>query len=253
VALGALAPLISPRDPNYQDLANRLAGPSADHWLGTDDYGRDNLSRLLHASWVSLRAAATATGISVLVGVPLGLIAGLSGRIIDALLSRLADTMLSLPGIIFAIAVVGALGPGLTNAMIALGLISSPVIFRISRAAAASISHETYILASRSIGSSTTRILWTHVLPNAISPLLIQVTFGVAAAILGEASLSFLGLGAQPPTSSWGTMIRDAFRTIDVTTVPFFPPAIMIMVTVIALSVLGDGLRDAFAGRASPS
>ena len=257
VALGVLATLlliglgaswIAPYDPNAQDLLNRLAGPTRSHPLGTDDFGRDVLSRLMSASWISLRSSGQAVLVAAAIGIPGGLIAGSFPGFIDGVLSRIADAIMSLPGVIFAMAIVGVLGPGLTNAMFALGVIISPVIFRVMRASTTTARHQNYVEAARALGCSTPRLLARHVLPNAISPVLVQLTFASGLAIIGEASLSFLGLGAVPPTTSWGTMIRDSSRTIQRSIVPFLPPATMITVTVISLSVVGDALRQAIGG-----
>ncbi|MGE0308186.1 MAG: ABC transporter permease [Acidimicrobiia bacterium] len=257
VALGVLAALLliglgaswlAPHDPNAQDLLNRLAGPTRTHPLGTDDFGRDVLSRLMSASWISLRSSGQAVLVAAAIGIPGGLIAGYFPGVIDGVLSRIAEAIMSLPGLIFAIAIVGVLGPGLTNAMFALGVIISPVIFRVMRASTSTARHQNFVEAARALGCSTPRLLVRHVLPNAISPVLVQLTFAAGVAIIGEASLSFLGLGAVPPTTSWGTMIRDSSRTITRSIVPFLPPAAMITITVITLSVLGEALREAIGG-----
>ncbi|MGE0308266.1 MAG: ABC transporter permease [Acidimicrobiia bacterium] len=257
VALAVLAALLliglgaswfAPHDPNAQDLLNRLAGPTRSHPLGTDDFGRDVLSRLMSASWISLRSSGQAVLVAAAIGIPGGLIAGYFPGIIDGILSRIAEAIMSLPGLIFAIAIVGVLGPGLTNAMFVLGVIISPVIFRVMRASTSTARHQNFVEAARALGCSTPRLLVRHVLPNAISPVLVQLTFAAGVAIIGEASLSFLGLGAVPPTTSWGTMIRDSSRTIHRSIVPFLPPAAMITITVITLSVFGEALREAIGG-----
>ncbi|MET0448087.1 MAG: ABC transporter permease, partial [Aeromicrobium sp.] len=190
-----------------------------------------------------------ALAIAVVVGIPLGVLAGSIGGTIDAVLSRIADALLSMPPLILALAIVGILGPGLTNAMIAVGVILTPSMFRVSRSAATSVSSELYIEGCRAAGCNRRRLLGRHVLPNASSPMLVQVTFAAGIVIIAEASLSFLGLGVQPPDSSWGTMLNDAFRNINQSPWFMFAPAMMIALTILAFSTLGDGLRDALEGR----
>lgn len=253
VLAAVLAPMLSPADPAAQDLLNQLQGPSGEHLLGTDNFGRDVLSRLLYGARVTLWAVVQALLISLVLGVPLGLLSGFAGGPIDAVLSRISDALLSLPPLILALAIVGILGPGLTNVMIAIGIVLAPPLFRLARGAAQSVTSETYIEACRAIGCTPWRLLWRHVLPNASSPLLVQLTFSAGVIVIAEASLSFLGLGVQPPDASWGTMLRDAFDAIYES--PWFmaPPAIMIVLTILSFAVLGDGLRDALEGRGAHS
>jgi peptide/nickel transport system permease protein len=248
--IAVLSPVLAPHDPDRQELLDRLESPSGDHWLGTDSLGRDNLSRLLEGTRVTLWAAFQAIGLAVVIGIPTGLLAGFVGRRIDGVLSWVADILLSLPPLILALAIVGILGPGLTNAMIAIGIVFAPRFFRVARAAAQSVRHETYIEATRAMGCSTSRILFRHVLPNASGPMLVQLTFALGLVVTAEASLSFLGLGAKPSTATWGSMVRDAFNNIYDTTFPLIAPCTMIVLTILAFSVLGDGLRDAL-GRQS--
>lgn len=249
IIVAALAPLLTTHDPAAQALSDQLQGPSSEHWLGTDMYGRDVYTRLLFSARVTLIAILQALVLASLLGIPLGLLAGYVGGWADALLSRVSDALLSLPPLILAIAIVGILGPGLTNAMIAIGIVLAPPQFRLARGAAQSVSTETYIEAARAMGCSPWRIMWRHVLPNASSPLLVQVTFAAGIIVIAEASLSFLGLGVQSPQSSWGTMLRDAFDNIYDS--PWFmaAPAIMIVLTILSFSTFGDGLRDALEGR----
>jgi peptide/nickel transport system permease protein len=244
-----LAPLLAPADPAAQDLVGQLQGPSAAHLLGTDNFGRDVFSRLLYGAQVTLVALVQALVVAVLAGIPLGLLAGFLGGPVDAVLGRVSDALLSLPPLILALAIVGILGPGMTNVMLAIGIVLAPPLFRLARGAAQSVSSETYIEACRALGFSPWRIMCRHVLPNASSPLLVQVTFSAGVVIVAEASLSFLGLGIQPPEASWGTMLRDAFDAIYDS--PWFmtAPAAMIVLTVLSFAVLGDGLRDALEGR----
>ncbi|SEO49759.1 ABC transporter permease [Trujillonella endophytica] len=247
--IAVAAPVLAPADPDAQELTARFLSPSGEHWLGTDAFGRDFLSRLMYAMRTSLFAALLAVAVAVVLGLPLGLIAGYAGRWVDAVLSRVAEAIMSMPGLILAIAIVAVLGPGLTNAMIALGVILAPTLFRIARAAALSTRNADYIEAARSVGCSPARILGRHVLPNALSPLIVQLTFHLGAAIIAESSLSFLGLGAQTPTASLGTMVRDGYQAIYETTFPIYPPSVVIAVLILAFTLFGDGLRDAFGGR----
>jgi peptide/nickel transport system permease protein len=250
VAVALLSPLLVPHDPGRQELLDRLESPSGDHWLGTDSLGRDNLSRLLEGTRVTLWAALQAIGLAVVVGIPAGLVAGFVGRRVDGVLSWVADILLSLPPLLLALAIVGILGPGLTNAMVAIGIVFAPRFFRVAPAAAQSVRHETYVEATRAMGCSTSRILFRHVLPNSSGPLLVQLTFALGLVVTAEASLSFLGLGAKPSTATWGSMVRDAFNNVYETSFPLIAPSVMIVLTILAFSVLGDALRDAM-GRQS--
>jgi len=244
-----LAPLLATHDPNSQALTDHLQGPSAEHWLGTDAFGRDVYSRLLFAGRVSLLAVVQALVLSTVLGIPLGLLAGFLRGPVDAVLSRLFDALLSLPPLILAIAIVGILGPSLTNAMIAIGIVLAPALFRLARGAAQSVSSETYVEACRAIGCSQWRLIWRHVLPNASSPLLVQLTFNAGIIVIAEASLSFLGLGTQIPQASWGSMLRGAFDDIYQSPMYLFPPSVMIVLTILSFATFGDGLRDALEGR----
>lgn len=245
-----LSPIITPHDPARQDLMLLLQPPSAEHWLGTDSLGRDNFSRLLEGTRVTLLAAVQAIALAVVLGFPAGLLAGFVGRLLDTVLNWVSDVLLSLPSLILALAIVGILGPGLTNAMIAVGITLAPRFFRVARGAAYSVRHETYVEATVALGFSTPRILFRHVLPNAGGPLLVQTTFALGLVVTAEASLSFLGLGARPPTASWGSMLRDAFDHIYDSAFPLVAPSLMIVLTILAFSLLGDALRDAL-GRQS--
>jgi peptide/nickel transport system permease protein len=250
IAVAALSPFIMPDDPARQDLLSRLQGPSRNHWLGTDSLGRDNMSRLIEGTRVTLWASVQAIVLGVVLGIPTGMLAGFVGRRVDAVLSRVADVLLALPPLILALAIIGILGPGLTNAMIAIGIILAPGMFRLARAAAMSVREETYIEATRAMGCSMPRILFRHVLPNSASPLLVRITFSFGLVVTAEASLSFLGLGATPPTASWGSMVRDAFNNVYSSKFPMVAPSLAIVITILAFTVLGDSLRDAL-GRQS--
>ena len=245
VASAVLAPLLAPYEAEAISVIDRLQPPTAQHLLGTDDLGRDVLSRLLFASRVSLGAAAMAVGISFVLGTPFGLLAGYLGGRWDTLMSRFADTLMSMPTLILAIGIIAAMGPGLTNAMIALGIVYSPRLFRVVRGATLAVRAETFIEASISVGASTTRIIKRHVLPNVLSPLIVQLSLMMAFALLAEASLSFLGLGVVPPDASWGVMLGRAFRDIRVSPYLIYWPGLAIASTTLAFNMLGDGLRDA--------
>jgi ABC-type dipeptide/oligopeptide/nickel transport system permease subunit len=240
----ALAPLLATHDPLAQNLASVLQQPGGGHVLGTDDLGRDVFSRALYAGRVSLLAAAQAVGVAVVLGVIPGLVAGYAGRRVDAVIMRLTDALMSFPPLILAIAFVGVLGPSLTNAMFVIGVIFAPRFVRLVRGTVLSIREETFVEASRSIGTPTPRVILRHVLPNALSPLIVQISLTAAMAMLAEASLSFLGLGVQPPDASWGSMIERGFRYTA--TAPWLTvfPGLLIALTVLAFNILGDGLRD---------
>ena len=237
------APLIAPYSPSMQDLGNTLAAPSAQHWLGTDDLGRDILSRLLYGGRVALYASALAVGIAFILGVPIGILAGFRGGWLDTVVSRVIDTLLSFPAIVLAIAVTGALGIVLTNGMIAVGIVFAPQLARIVRARTLIVRQEQYVDAARCYGASTTHILWRHVLPNAIQPVLVQITILLAGALLAEASLSFLGLGIQPPEASWGAMLARAYQSMEIEPSQMYAPGLAILCTALAFNSLGEALR----------
>lgn len=242
--IAILAPWLTPTDPNKIDLPNALQRPPAGRGLGTDQLGRDVLSRLIDASRVSVQAAVQSVGIGLVLGVPGGLVAGyFSGRI-DRILTRISDAVLAFPPLILAIAVVAVLGRSLTNAMIAIGIIFAPRFYRLVRAEVLSIREETYIEAARSIGISSPRIMMRHVLPNAMPPLIVQASLSAGFAMLSEASLSFLGLGVQPPQSSWGAMLAEAAAVINREWTLMLAPGICIILISLAFNILGDGLRD---------
>lgn len=243
------ADLIAPFDPNLASLRAMLRAPGSVHWLGTDDLGRDALSRLLVGTRVSIVAALQAVAIAVAIGLPLGLLAGYRGGWHDVIISRINDAVMSFPPLVLAIVVVGALGPGLRNAMIAVGLVFVPRILRVARGSALAIREETYIRAAEAMGCSATRILFRHMLPNLSSPLIIQVTLTFAVAILAEASLSFLGLGVQSPTPSWGVNLGRAASFMSRQPAVLIANGAAIAVTVLALNLLGDALRDAMSER----
>jgi ABC-type dipeptide/oligopeptide/nickel transport system permease subunit len=250
IFVSTAAPLVAPVDPNVQNLRNILRPPGATALLGTDDLGRDVLSRLVYGGRVSLLAVIQASGIAVVLGVPLGILAGYIGGRVDGLIMTINDALMSFPALLLAIAVVAALGPGLTNAMLAVGIVYAPRMLRIARASTLGVKEETYVEASRSIGASTIFIIRRHVLRNIRSPLLVEATLLAGRAMLAEASLSFLGLGAQYPDASWGAMLGRSFGFIDRAPMLLVYPGIAIALTVWALNTLGDSLRDAFGAEA---
>ncbi|KAF0805252.1 binding-protein-dependent transport systems inner membrane component [Alcanivorax xiamenensis] len=247
IILGAalLAPWIAPYSPTDQNGELILAGPSAAHWLGTDDLGRDVLSRLIHGGANSLYAALLAVSVALVIGLPLGLIAGFAGGWVDTVISRLIDTFLSFPAIILAVAVTGAMGIGLTNAMISVGLVFAPQIARLIRARTLVVRQELYVDAARCFGASPARLLIKHVLPNAVQPVIVQSTLLLAVALLAEASLSFLGLGVQLPEVSWGSMIARGYLYMSIVPEQMYAPGVLIMITAVAFNTLGESLRAA--------
>jgi peptide/nickel transport system permease protein len=241
----ALAPWIAPHSPTQQNFAAMFAPMSAEHWLGADDLGRDTFSRLLHGGMASLYASFLAVGVSIVIGVPTGLLAGYLGGWTDVVVSRIIDSFLSFPAIVLAIAVTGALGIGLTNGMIAVGIVFAPQLARLVRARALVVRNELYVDSARCFGAPTSHILWRHVLPNTVQPVIVQVTLLLAAALLAEASLSFLGLGIQPPEASWGAMLARAYQNMELAPELMYPPGIAILVTALAFNVLGESMREA--------
>jgi peptide/nickel transport system permease protein len=241
--------LIYPHDPDAQDLANRFAGMSWSHLLGTDEFGRDVASRIIQASRIAIIAPLISVGVALLIGLPFGLWAGLRRGVVDAIAGRLADTLLSLPALVGALAIVAVLGPGLVNAMIAVGIIFSPGLFRVVRGATLSVAEETFVDSAEAIGSSTRRTLWVHILPNIAAPLMVQVTIFMGVALLAEASLSFIGLGVQPPEASWGSMLKAAYSNQYDAPWSVVPPGAAMLLTVLAFNTIGDSIRDAFGLR----
>lgn len=239
-----LAPWISPYDPNEQDLVNALQGPSTLHWLGTDDLGRDVLSRIIHGARISLRASLQSVAVALAIAVPLGVAAGFIGGLVDNLIMRLLDVLLALPALVFVIAISTALGGGLNQTMLALSLAFVPTLARIARAETLTVRRETFIEASQSIGTPMARILWSRVLRNITPALQVQTTITMSIAIGAEASLSFIGLGAQPPQASWGSVLRRSFDFIFANPLGVLWPAIIITLTAWAFNALGDAQAD---------
>ena len=249
VLLAVLAPWVAPYDPIATSFATVRKPPSWAHWFGTDEVGRDVLSRVIWGARASLSAGLVSVGIAVGAGVPLGLLAGYAGGWIDAALSRLVDAMLAVPFLILAIALSAFLGPSLTNAMIAIGVTATPVFVRLTRGQTLSAKVEDYVEAARAVGNPHWRIALRHVLPNIVPPLLVQASLAIAGAIIAEAALSFLGLGQQPPAPSWGSMLNSAQRFIAQAPWMAFWPGFAIFFAVLSFNLLGDGLRDALDPR----
>jgi peptide/nickel transport system permease protein len=249
IIIAILAPVIAPYGVNEQVLSNRNAPPSADHWFGTDDFGRDILSRVMFGARISLWVGFVAVTGSIVIGCFLGIIAGYYGRWIDTLISRIFDIMLAFPSILLAIAVVAVLGPSLQNALIAIALINVPNFGRLIRSKVLSVKQEEYIMAAKAIGMSDARILFHHVLPNSLAPIIVQGTLAVATAIIEAAALGFLGMGAQPPEPEWGKMLADSRQYIIQAPWTVLFPGVAIMLTVLGFNLMGDGLRDALDPR----
>ena len=249
VAAALLAPLVAPHDPLKQDLNRALARPDRAHLLGTDNVGRDVLSRVIWGTRVSLVAGLGSVGIAVLVGGLLGLLAGYAGGRIDGLVMRLMDAVLSFPPLVLALALGAVLGAGLTGVVIALGVVYTPTFARLMRGQVLSITAREYVDAARALGVPGWRIAWSHVLPNATAPIVVQASLSVAFAILAEASLSFLGLGVQPPGASWGSMINAGRGYLQQAPWIVFGPGAALFVTVVGLNFVGDAVRDALDPR----
>ena len=250
VVVAVAAPHVAPYDPIRMDYRAVRKAPSEAHRLGTDEVGRDVLSRLVWGARASLLASVVPVAIALTVSIPLGLLSGCAGGWLDGLIMRLTDAMLAIPFLIVAIALAAFLGPSLTNAMIAIGIAALPTFVRLARGTARAVTTEEYIESARSLGCSRVRIAVRHVLPNIVAPLLIQSSLTAAAAVIAEASLSFLGLGQQPPAPSWGSMLNAAQRYLVQAPWMAIYPGLMIFAIVMALNVLGDALRDALDPRA---
>ena len=244
VGLALLAPWIAPHEPNRMDYTAVLSGPTTEHPLGTDDLGRDLLSRTLYGSRLSLEVGIVAVLVAVVLGVPIGLVSGYFGGIFDEAVMRVVDAVMALPALVLALTIAAVLGPGIWNATVAIAVVAAPTYTRLVRGQVLSIKENDYVLAAQSIGAPTWVILMRHILPNAFSPVIVQASLGVGFAIILEASLSFIGLGAQPPTPSWGNMVQVGFQYLEIA--PWFVliPAVAIFLAVLGFNMLGDGLRD---------
>jgi len=249
VLLAVAAPWATPYDPIAQSWMTVRKPPSALHWFGTDEVGRDVLTRVVFGARASLMAGVISIGIALTIGVPLGLIAGYLGGFVDALISRLTDATLACPFLILASALAAFLGPSLGNAMIAIGITATPIFIRLTRGQVMAVKVEDYVEAARAVGNPRWRIALVHILPNILPALLVQATLSIAAAIIAEAALSFLGLGQQPPAPSWGSMLNSAQRFLVNAPWMAIWPGLAIFATVLSFNLLGDGLRDALDPR----
>ena len=249
IVLAVLADAVAPYSPADQDYDAILNSPTPAHWMGTDNLGRDNLSRIIFGSRVSIQAGIVAVSIAVIVGTLLGIAAGYWRGWLDDVLMRLCDALWSFPGIVLALFIAAALGPGLVNAMIAIGIVFIPVIARLVWGSAMSVREREFVLAAKVLGAADVRIMLGHVLPNVLAPVIVQASLLIAYAIIVEATLSFLGLGVQPPEPSWGSMLKAAAQYMQVAPWLSFFPGAAIFVTVLGLNLLGDGLRRALDPR----
>ena len=249
VLMAVAAPLLAPYQPDATSWSAIRKAPSALHWMGTDENGRDVLSRVIFGARASMVAGVLSALIAAVIGVPLGLLAGLSGGVTDAAIGRVVDAMLAVPFLILAIALAAFLGPSLQNAMIAIGIAAAPAFVRVARGAAIDTATNDYVEAARAIGNPPWRVAVRHVLPNIVPPVMVQATLAIAVAIVAEASLSFLGLGQQPPAASWGSMLNSAQRFM--TQAPWLAlfPGLAVFFAVLAFNLMGDGLRDALDPR----
>ncbi len=250
-ACAILAPVISPYDPTRQRLLEALQGPSAAHWLGTDENGRDVLSRILYGTQVSLMAGIFSVTIALVMGVTSGLVSGYFGGRTDNLIMRAMDALLAFPTLVLALAITAALGPGLRNAMIAIGIVYTPIFARLTRGQVLSVREREFVEAARTLGAGHIRIMMSHILPNVVAPLIVQVSLSIALAILAEATLSFLGLGVQPPQPSWGSMVSRGKDYLDQAPWLAFAPGGAILLAVMGFNFLGDAVRDALDPRMS--
>jgi peptide/nickel transport system permease protein len=249
IIVALCADFLAPEGMNEQKLESRLLPPSSEYWLGTDDFGRDILSRLIYGARISLWVGFFSVLGSVIIGSLLGIIAGYYGRWVDTLISRFFDILLAFPSILLAIAIVAVLGPSLRNALIAIATINIPNFGRLVRSKVLSLKEEEYIMAAKAIGMSDARILFRHVLPNSLAPIIVQGTLAIATAIIEAAALGFLGLGAQAPAPEWGKMLADSKEFIIQAPWTVVFPGLAIMLTVLGFNLLGDGLRDALDPR----
>lgn len=252
-AVALLAPVISPYDPAQASFTNLRSAPSPEHAFGTDELGRDNLTRVLYGARVSLSAGLVSVTLAMLSGTFFGLIAGYFRGWLDELIMRVVDAMLALPFLVLAITLAAILGPSLQNTMLAIAIVTAPAFARVARGEVLAQREREYVQAAQALGASSGRTLWRHLLPNISGPLIVQTSLAIANAVLAESSLSFLGLGVQPPTPSWGSMLNTARGYLaDAPWLAIFP-GLAIFLTVLAFNLVGDGLREALDPRARPS
>ena len=243
--ISLLAPWISPYDPGAIDLQNVLAPPSGEHWFGTDPLGRDVLSRMIWGARISLKVGFVATGLAILIGMILGAVAGYYGGWVDAVIMRFVDMMLCFPAFFLILAVIAFLEPSIWNIMIVIGLTGWMGVTRLVRADFISLRERDFVWAARAIGAGDARIIFLHILPNALASILVAATLGIAGAILTESALSFLGIGLQPPTPSWGNILTAGKDNIDIAWWLSLYPGLAILITVVGYNLLGEGIRDA--------
>ena len=237
------ADVIAPYNPDQAQQAGVLTAPALAHWLGTDQLGRDVLSRIIHGTRTSVQAGVVSVGFALLAGVSIGLLAGYHGGWIDDVLVLLVDALWSFPTLVLALAIAASLGPGLTNAMLAIGVVFTPIFARLVRGQTLSVRERDFVVAARALGAGPARIMLRHIWPNVTAPIIVQTSLLVASAIVVEAALSFLGLGTEPPTSSWGSMLKAGYQYMQQAPWLSFAPGTAIFVTVLAFNLLGDGLR----------
>ena len=245
ILMGIIGPLLLKTDPSTQDVLNKLQPPSKDHWFGTDNYGRDIFTRIIYGTKLTLYVGFFSVAIGGIIGVVLGIISGFYGGIVDTIIMRIMDILLAFPGILLALAIVSVLGGSLTNVIIAVGIFSVPAFARIVRGSTLQVKKLEYIDAVRALGASDIRIIFKHILPNILSPIIVQATMRIATAILTASGLAFLGLGAQPPTPEWGLMLSDGRAYMHDSSHMVIFPGVMIIIVVLAFNIFGDGLRDA--------
>lgn len=249
VGIAILAPVITVYDPLAMAPKERLQPPGAEHWFGTDNFGRDIFARVVYGTWISLPMGLVSVGLALIIGLVGGLLSGYHGGWVDATIMRIVDVMLAFPGLLLALAIVAALGPNLVNAMLAVGISVSPTYVRVVRAAVLSERELAYVDAARAIGCSGWSILFRHLLPNTLTPVIVLSTLGVASAILTVAALSFLGLGVKPPTPEWGSMLSEARNYLRLSPWTMTFPGLAIVIAALAINLFGDGLRDALDPR----
>lgn len=245
IFVATIGPLLVKTDPLQQDLLNKLQPPSKEHWFGTDNFGRDIFSRIVHGAWLTLKVGFLSVAVGGIIGVLIGIIAGYYGGWFDTITMRLMDILLAFPGILLALAIVSVLGGSIRNVILAVGIFSVPAFARIVRGSTLQVKKLEYIDAVRSLGASDIRIIFRHILPNIMSPIIVQATMRIATAILTASGLAFLSLGAPPPTPEWGAMLNDGRTYMHNAGHMVLIPGIMIVIVVLAFNIFGDGLRDA--------
>lgn len=245
IAAAVAAPLLSPYEPNLQDYSRMMQGPNAENWLGTDNFGRDILTRIIYGARISLRLGFLGTIVGATIGSLIGALSGYYGGLTDTILMRLLDVQMAFPGLLLAIVIITVLGVGEVNVIIAIGVFSIPTFARVVRGSLLSLREQDFVLAARSVGVPDFRLLFVHLLPNALAPILVLSTIRLGTAILTAASLGFLGLGVRPPSPEWGTMLSEGRNYMQLAPHIAIFPGLAILITVLALNLLGDGLRDA--------